>query len=1045
MSLDVVVVTYNSAEHLGSALEPLPSGTRVIVVDNASTDGSAEVARRLGAEVVQNPVNAGFAAAANQGVALGDAELVLFLNPDAHIDADTLDRLGRRLDDDPSLAVVAPRLHHDDGREQRVSWPFPSAGGAWREALGLHRLVTGSPDPGFVIGACFLVRRSVFESLGGFDNRFWLYGEEAELCRRARERGWGVALAPELAADHVGGASATDVEDLVVEHFERGGEHIVAKHDGPRALLSYRLANLTGAALRSVLSGPAPRRSLHRRRARRLLTVLRRHPTRVALDSPATRAPGEGLVVCSLEPWDDVWRRNQFLVRELLERDPNRRVLFVEPPYDWLLEARRPSGRRRRRGLSPLESDARIIRLEPGKVWPRVLGGLADRSLRRQVRRAAAELGLCSPTLWVNDPHYAGLATEAGWPALYDITDDWTEAGDGDRAARRVRSDEARLFDECDAVVVCSDGLSASRRAARPDLEVIPNAVDIDHFRRPLPRPIDLPPGSVAVYVGTLHEDRLDLDLLVRLATAQPHLRVVLVGPNSLMEASTRRLESLANIHLLGSRPYAEIPGYLQHADVVIVPHVVSPFTESLDPIKAYECLAVGRPVVATPVAGFRDLPLPVRCASAGAFVDAVAALVGSARIADDPQPVPSWGDRAAEFDAQLPRTHRRAPRIRVVVVDHCAQLSGGEIALLRLVPALRAEGVDVRVILGEHGPLEGRLREAGAAVEVLELDSRVATTRRDEVRLGSAGVARVAAIGRDTLALRRRLRELAPDLVHTNSLKAALYGGAAARLAGVPVVWHIRDRIADDYLPSPAVGFVRAAGSVLPRAIIVNSEATRATLGSVSRRRVDGVTVVHDALPRGGTQGSHLPHDGFRVAMVGRLAPWKGQHIFLEAFARALGGTYARAVVVGSAMFGEQEYEAELHALVARLGIGAQVEFMGFHDDVAGVLAEVDCLVHASVIPEPFGQVVVEGMAAGLPVIASGEGGPAEIITDGVDGVLYAPGDIEGLAGHLGRLSTNPRECQRLGVAARARGLDFAPEMVAGQVRRVYEAVLGW
>ena len=960
------------------------------------------------------------------------------------IDADALARLGQRMGEDPDLAVVSPRLRYEDGREQEVSWPFPSAGGAWREALGVHRLAPAPTEAGFVIGACFLLRRSVFESLGGFDTRFWLYGEEADFCRRVRARGWGVALASELAADHVGGASATGVEDLVFEHFERGGEHIVAKHDGPRALVSYRLANLTGAVLRSSIPGPAQRRALHRRRVRRLLTVLRRHPTRVALDSPATRASGEGLVVCSLEPWDDVWRRNQFFVRELLERDPNRRVLFVEPPYDWLLEARRPSGRRRRRGLSPLESDARVNRFEPGKLWPRVLGGLADRSLRRQARRVAAELGLRSPTLWVNDSHYAGLATETGWPALYDITDDWAEAGASGRATNRLRRDETELFVECGSVVVCSEGLAATRRALRPDLVVIPNAVDVDHLSRPRPRPPDLPRGPVAVYVGTLHERRIDVDLILHLAEAQPGMSIVLVGPDSLGEGSRDSLAGAPNVHLLGPRSYDEVPGYLQHADVVIVPHVVSPFTESLDPIKAYECLAVGRPVVATPVAGFRDLPAPVRCASGGAFVDAVVGLVDAARLPDDPRPVSSWADRAAAFDAQLSRAHRRVRRIQVVVVDHCAQLSGGEIALLRLLPALSDEGVDAHVILGEHGPLEERLREAGVPVEVLELDRRVANTRRDEVRLGSGGVARVAAIGRDTLALRRRLRELAPDLVHTNSLKAALYGGVAARLAGVPVVWHIRDRIAEDYLTSPAVGLVRAAGSVLPRAVIVNSEATRATLGSVSRRRVDGVTVIHDALPRGGAQESPLPHDGFRVAMVGRLAPWKGQHIFLQAFARALGGTYARAVVVGSAMFGEQEYEAELHALVARLGIGAQVEFTGFHDDVAGVLAEVDCLVHASVIPEPFGQVVVEGMAAGLPVIASGEGGPAEIITDGVDGVLSRPGDIEGLAGHLQRLADDPIARARLGDAALVRARAFSPEIIAGEVRAVYDLVLG-
>ncbi len=168
--------------------------------------------------------------------------------------------------------------------------------------------------------------------------------------RRLRRGPWR----RELAATTWASASATGVEGLVFEHFERGGEHFVAKHEGRSAVLAYRLANLNGAALRALLSGVA--------RTAAVCTVRRAGPParaccrasrpRSLSTARPRRPPGEGLVVCSLEPWDEVWRRNQFLVRELLALDPNRRVLFVEPPFDRVLEARRPTGRRRRRGLS---------------------------------------------------------------------------------------------------------------------------------------------------------------------------------------------------------------------------------------------------------------------------------------------------------------------------------------------------------------------------------------------------------------------------------------------------------------------------------------------------------------------------------------------------------------------------------------------------------------------------------------------------------------------------------------------------------------------
>src|SRR5205814_7982737 len=127
------------------------------------------------------------------------------------------------------------------------------------------------------------------------------------------------------------------------------------------------------------------------------------------------------------------------------------------------------------------------------------------------------------------------------------------------------------------------------------------------HFRRPRPRPADLPNGLVALYVGSLHEARLDVELVGDLARSLPQANIVLVGPNSLGAESRRLLSAETNVYLLGPRPYRDVPAYLQHAEVIIVPHRVTPFTESLDPIKAYECLADATPTVATHVAGFLE------------------------------------------------------------------------------------------------------------------------------------------------------------------------------------------------------------------------------------------------------------------------------------------------------------------------------------------------------------------------------------------------------------------------------------------------------
>jgi glycosyltransferase involved in cell wall biosynthesis len=178
---------------------------------------------------------------------------------------------------------------------------------------------------------------------------------------------------------------------------------------------------------------------------------------------------------------------------------------------------------------------------------------------------------------------------------------------------------------------------------------------------------------------------------------------------------------------------------------------------------------------------------------------------------------------------------------------------------------------------------------------------------------------------------------------------------------------------------------------------------------------------------------------------MVGRIAPWKGQHVFLEAFARAFGGGNEVAVVVGDAMFGEAEvaYGRGLREMTQTLGIADRVEFAGFRRDVWAELARMDVFVHASVSPEPFGQVIVEAMLAGVPVIASAAGGPAEILTNGVDGLLYPPGDVDALVEALQQVRASVLVRNDLITNARVRARQFSPQTSARALMSLYRSVL--
>ncbi|HEU5373508.1 MAG TPA: glycosyltransferase [Gaiellaceae bacterium] len=374
--------------------------------------------------------------------------------------------------------------------------------------------------------------------------------------------------------------------------------------------------------------------------------------------------------------------------------------------------------------------------------------------------------------------------------------------------------------------------------------------------------------------------------------------------------------------------------------------------------------------------------------------------------------------------------------RPRVVFVDHVARLSGGELALLGLLPEL-SRHVDVRVVLGEDGPLVDRLETAAIPVDVLALAPAARDLPRASIRPRSVGIGAAAASLRYVEQLRRRLRGLRPDLVHTNSLKSAVYGGIAARLAGIPAVWHVRDRIAPDYLPLPAVRLVRLLARTLPVGLIANSRTTLATLPT---RR-------HSLVLYNAVQSPPAPpppvERPLTVGMIGRLAPWKGQHVFLAAFAEAFGGTEVRAHIVGSALFGEDAHASSLVTKAAELGVAGQVEFRGFREDVWDELARLDVLVHASIRPEPFGQVVLEGLAAGVPVVAANAGGPAEVITNDVDGLLVRPGDPSALARTLRALGADADLRARLGAAGRIRSRDFAIESTVERLLAFYDAVL--
>lgn len=273
MNVGVIVITYNSSEHVPGALWSVLAqrphlGQDLVVWDNASTDRSAVSARDVapGIRIVKSAANVGFAAAVNRAAEMLSGRNLLLLNPDAVIGPGVIDALESALASSPEVAVAGVRLFDADGRAQSDSWRFPSPGrSALGAAIGLGRAYRpvrsvidgGLEDVGdaFVPFTACLLSRDWFDRIGGMDERFWLYGEDADYGYRARRAGGRVVVCREVGARHVGGASS---ESRVRANAQIAAGHRFRRlHWGSARAEAARWAIVAGAAARVGMAGLA--------------------------------------------------------------------------------------------------------------------------------------------------------------------------------------------------------------------------------------------------------------------------------------------------------------------------------------------------------------------------------------------------------------------------------------------------------------------------------------------------------------------------------------------------------------------------------------------------------------------------------------------------------------------------------------------------------------------------------------------------------------------------------------------------------------------
>jgi glycosyltransferase involved in cell wall biosynthesis len=361
-----------------------------------------------------------------------------------------------------------------------------------------------------------------------------------------------------------------------------------------------------------------------------------------------------------------------------------------------------------------------------------------------------------------------------------------------------------------------------------------------------------------------------------------------------------------------------------------------------------------------------------------------------------------------------------------LVTVPWGRRLGGAEAMLQGVLDGALEAGHELEPVFFQDGPWPAELAQAGFRVEVVDAG------RLREAHRWLATVRRLV----------RLLRAREPDLILNWAAKTQLYGSPAAMLAGMA------DRVVWWQQAIPRRDWIDVGATLLPASAVgCYSRAAAQAQARLFPARETFVVGAGSPMPAGGPSAPllSLPGDAPIVGLVGRLQPWKGQDRMLRAQAILRErGHRMRLVIVGGDSYGlSPEYAASLPPLIEQLGLAADVTMTGEVPDAGPYIEQMDVLVNAS-DPEPFGIVILEGMARSVAVVAVDSGGPGDFVQDGKTGALARSGRPDALADALEPLLTSPQLRERLGCAGRERYLEeFTTAAMCGRFFAEMQRVL--
>jgi len=384
--------------------------------------------------------------------------------------------------------------------------------------------------------------------------------------------------------------------------------------------------------------------------------------------------------------------------------------------------------------------------------------------------------------------------------------------------------------------------------------------------------------------------------------------------------------------------------------------------------------------------------------------------------------------------------------KLKILFFSHSSKLSGGERSLLDIFRNINRSTYDPTLVT----PIDGPLVEVAGSLDIpwvqLDVSNELLKRRRRNIRPFSRVFFRDAVTTTVAAAkLDRIIRESDIDLVHSNSMKAHFISAIAAHRSGTPLISHVRDILEDRNARVITDLFL---GTFADRIIAVSEAVAEQFKIAAPRVKLvyNGINVeelsadVAACNRKAALKSLGLPTAAKTVVNIGQLSRWKGQSIFIRAAKEILKRVPdTHFLIVGGPIFGETDYVKFLEQLASDLGMKERVHFVGEREGVVEVLTVADLLLHTPIKPEPFGRVIVEAMAADVPVVATRCGGIPEIIEDGGSGVLVETNNVMAAANAVCDLLMDEKRARRVSRAGRRRAMDFDIGVTVSSIEGLY------